>query len=190
MKTMSEELAIETKHYIAKALKNAQEHSDHNRSWCHRDPVHWCKVAQHILQKPSSAYSFIKSGKCKKNAYYDIQTELFSDPESQIIRNAWASEIAAIQFQGIDTFRTSQEKYSEAVEEGKIEIDGNELFKQAKALQGFNDIHGKLTGNNVQKHVVEHVVTQDDYDQKKQELKDRIAKAKEAKKVEEDIIEA
>jgi hypothetical protein len=37
---------------------------------------------------------------------------------------------------------------------------------------------------------VEHVVTQDDYDAKKQELMDRIAKAKEAKKVEEDIIEA
>lgn len=158
---MSEELALKTKDYVAKALKNAQDARGH-QGWCHRDPVLWCKVANHILQKPTSAYSFIKSKVCTKNVYYDIQTELFADPESQLIRNAWASEIAAIQFQGIDTFRESQDKYSDAVHNGEVTIDGNELFKQAKALQGFNDIHSKLTGNNVQKHVVEHRTTLDE----------------------------
>lgn len=186
---MSKELALETQNYVAKALKVAQENANHNRAWCHREPEHWCKVAQHILQKPTSAYSFIKSGECTKNVYYDIQTELFADPESQLIRNAWASEIAAIQFQGIDTFRESQARYSDAVHSGEVAIDGNELFKQAKALQGFNDIHGKLTGTNIQKHVVEHVVSQDDYDTKKAELQERIRKAKEAEKVESEIIE-
>jgi hypothetical protein len=160
--TMSKELALETQNYVAKALKVAQENANHNRAWCHREPEHWCKVAQHILQKPTSAYSFIKSGECTKNVYYDIQTELFADPESQLIRNAWASEIAAIQFQGIDTFRESQARYSDAVHSGEVAIDGNELFKQAKALQVFNDIHGKLTGNNTQKIVVEHKTTLDE----------------------------
>lgn len=186
---MSEELALETNDYVANALKNAQDNANHNRAWCHREPEHWCKVAQHILQKPTSAYSFIKSGECTKNVYYDVQTELFADPESQLIRNAWASEIAAIQFQGIDTFRESQARYSDAVHSGEVEIDGNELFKQAKALQGFNDIHGKLTGNNVQKHVVEHIVSQEEYESKADELKAKIAAAKEAKKVESEIIE-
>jgi len=38
---MSEELAIETKDYITKALKKAQEATGHNRAWCHRNPKHW-----------------------------------------------------------------------------------------------------------------------------------------------------
>jgi hypothetical protein len=111
--------------------------------------------------------------------YYNVKQELLADPECQAIRNAWAAEISAIQFQGIDTFRESQEKYSEAVENGDVAIDGNELFKQAKALQGFNDIHAKLTGNNVQKISVEHVVTQEEYEDKAAELRAKIAKAKE-----------
>jgi len=185
---MSEELALKTKDYVAKALTKTQG-SLGPQGWCHRDPVLWCKVANHILQKPTSAYSFIKNKNCTKNVYYDIQAELFSDPESQLIRNAWASEIAAIQFQGIDTFRESQDKYSDAVHIGEVTIDGNELFKQAKALQGFNDIHSKLTGNNVQKHVVEHVVTQEEFEDKRAKLEAKIAKAKEAKKVESTLIE-
>ena len=187
---MSEELALETNGYVAKALKTAQENTGHQRAWCVREPKKWALVAQHIIQQPCQVSEFRRKHKITKNFYYDVKAELLADPESQLIRNAWAAEISAIQFQGIDTFRESQARYSDAVESGEVQIDGNELFKQAKALQGFNDIHGKLTGNNVQKHVVEHVVSQDDYDQKKQELKDRIAKAKEAKKVEEDIIEA
>lgn len=179
---MSEDLALETKDYVTKALKNAQDNAGGAQAWCYRDPKKWCKVAQHIIQKPTSAYSFIKAKNCTKNFYYDVQTELFADPEAQLIRNAWASEVAAIQFQGIDTFRTSQEKYSEAVEEGDIDIDGNELFKQAKALQAFNDIHGKLTGNNIQKHVVEHIHTQEDFDDVEAQI--RAEMAEKAKKVE------
>jgi hypothetical protein len=76
-----------------------------------------------------------------KFAYYDIQKEIFEDPESQMIRNQWASEIACIQFMGIDTFKKSQEDYSKSVQDGDITIDGNELFKQAKTMQAFNDIH-------------------------------------------------
>jgi len=185
---MSEELALETKNYIAKALKKAQD-SHSSQGWCHRKPKHWALTAQHIIQQPCTVTEFRKKHDITKNFYYDVKTELLADPECQLIRNAWAAEISAIQFQGIDTFRESQSKYSDAVASGEVTIDGNELFKQAKALQGFNDIHGKLTGTNVQKHVVEHVVTQDDYDAKKAELMEKIAKAKEAKKVESEIIE-
>ncbi len=186
---MSEELALETTSYIANALKTAQENTGHQRAWCVREPKKWALVAQHITQQPCSVEEFRRKHKITKNFYYDVKTELLADPECQLIRNAWAAEISAIQFQGIDTFRESQSKYSDAVASGEVTIDGNELFKQAKALQGFNDIHGKLTGTNVQKHVVEHVVTQDDYDAKKAELMEKIAKAKEAKKVESEIIE-
>jgi len=63
------------------------------------------------------------------------------------------------------------------------------MFKSGKSLQALNDIHGKLTGNNVQKHVVEHIVSQEEYESKADELKAKIAKAKEAKKVESEIIE-
>jgi hypothetical protein len=159
---MSEELQLDTKEFISKKLRDAQEITEHGQAWCNRDPKQWCKVAQHILQKPTSAHSFITEGKCTRNFYYDVQAELMADPESSAIRNAWASEIAAIQFQGIDIFRASQSKYADAVESGEISIDGNELFKQAKALQGFNDIHSKLTGNNIQRVVVEHKTTLDE----------------------------
>jgi len=187
---MSEELAIETKHYIAKALKNAQEATGHNRAWCHRNPKHWALVAQHVIQQPCQVTEFRKKHGITKNFYYDTKAELMADPECQEVRNAWGSEVASLTFEGLDTHRMIMNKFGDRVESGDIEVDENVVFKSVKGLQGLTDIHGKLTGNNVQKHVVEHVVSQDDYDQKKQELKDRIAKAKEAKKVEEDIIEA
>jgi hypothetical protein len=41
-------------------------------------------------------------------------------------------------------------------------MDGNELFKQGKSLQAFSDIHAKLTGNNIQRVVVEHRTTLDE----------------------------
>ena len=175
---MSEELAIETKHYIAKALKNAQEATGHNRAWCHRNPKHWALVAQHVIQQPCSISDFRKKHGITKNFYYDTKAELMADPECQEVRNAWGSEVASLTFEGLDTHRMIMNKFGDAIENGDIEVDENVVFKSVKGLQGLTDIHGKLTGTNVQKHVVEHVVTQDDYDQKKQELKDRIAKAK------------
>ena len=158
---MSEELSLETNDFVAKALKNAQD-THGLQGWCHRNPKHWALTAQHIIQAPSEASQFMRKNGITRKFYYNVKQELLADPECQAIRNAWAAEISAIQFQGIDTFRESQEKYSEAVENGDVAIDGNELFKQAKALQGFNDIHAKLTGNNTQKIVVEHKTTLDE----------------------------
>ena len=159
---MSEELTVETNKFIAKKLKDAQEASNHGRSWCKRNPKHWALVAQHIIQKPSEVNTFLRKNNIKRNFYYDVQTELLADPESSEIRNAWASEISSVLFQGLDTYRKSQNSYSDRVESGDIEIDGNELFKQGKSLQAFNDIHSKLTGNNIQRHVVEHKTTLDE----------------------------
>jgi hypothetical protein len=159
---MSEELSIVTKDYITTALKNAQAASEHNRAWCHREPKKWGLVAQHIIQMPTTVADFLRKNSITRNFYYDVKTELMADPECQSVRNAWASELASIQFQGLDTFRASQDMYSTAIENGSVTIDGNELFKQAKALQAFNDIHGKLTGTNVQKIVVEHRTTLDE----------------------------
>lgn len=188
---MSSELAIETKSYIAKALKNAQEATGHNRAWCHRNPKHWALVAQHIIQQPCTIEEFRRKHKITKNFYFDCKAELMADPECQEVRNAWGSEVASLTFEGLDVHRTIMNKFGDAIESGDIAVDENVLFKSVKGLQGLTDIHGKLTGTNVQKHVVEHVVTQDDYDQKKAELKERIAKAKEAKVVDDDdIIEA
>ena len=185
---MSEELALETKDYIAKALKKAQD-SHSSQGWCHRKPKHWALTAQHIIQQPSTVTEFRKKHGITKNFYYDTKAELLADPECQEIRNAWGSEIASLTFEGLDTHRMIMNKFGDAIESGEIEVDENVVFKSVKGLQGLTDIHGKLTGTNVQKHVVEHVVTQDDYDAKKQELMERIAKAKEAKKVEEGVIE-
>ena len=161
-KTMSEELTVETKNFITKKLRDAQEATGHGRAWCKREPKKWALVAQHIIQKPDEVSTFLRKNKITKNFYYDVQTELMADPESSEIRNAWASEISSVLFQGLDTYRKSQSNYSDRVESGDIEIDGNELFKQGKSLQAFNDIHSKLTGNNIQKVVVEHRTTLDE----------------------------
>ena len=159
---MSEELAVETKNFITKKLRDAQEATGHGRAWCKREPQKWALVAQHIIQKPNEVNTFLRKNNIKRNFYYDVQTELLADPESSEIRNAWASEISSVLFQGLDTYRKSQNSYSDRVESGDIEIDGNELFKQGKSLQAFNDIHSKLTGNNIQRHVVEHKTTLDE----------------------------
>ena len=161
-KTMSEELQLETKDFITKKLRDAQEATGHGRAWCKREPKKWALVAQHIIQKPDEASSFMRKNNITKNFYYDVQTELMADPESSEIRNAWASEISSVLFQGLDTYRKSQNQYSDRVESGDIEIDGNELFKQGKSLQAFSDIHAKLTGNNIQRVVVEHKTTLDE----------------------------
>jgi hypothetical protein len=54
------------------------------------------------------------------------------------------------------------DKFSSAIDSGEIEVDENVVFKSVKGLQGLTDIHGKLTGTNVQKHVVEHRTTLDE----------------------------
>ena len=162
MGTMSEELQIETNDFVARKLKDAQDATDHGRAWCKRQPKKWALVAQHIIQKPDEVSTFMRKNKITRNFYYDVQTELMADPESSEIRNAWASEISSVMFQGLDTYRQAQDQYSNRVENGEIQMDGNELFKQGKSLQAFSDIHAKLTGNNIQRVVVEHKTTLDE----------------------------
>jgi hypothetical protein len=158
---MSEELSIETNNFISKKLVEMQNSMTPN-AWCHREPKKWLLVAQQIIQQPTEHSEFMRKHNITRNFFYDVRTELFSDPECKSIRNNWANEISSVMFQGLDTFRASQDMYSTAIENGSVTIDGNELFKQAKALQAFNDIHGKLTGTNVQKIVVEHRTTLDE----------------------------
>lgn len=180
---MSEELSLDTNTYVAKALKAAQD-THGNHGWCHREPKKWALVAQHITQQPCSNDAFRRKHKITKNFYYDVKTELMADPECQMIRNAWAAEISSVMFEGLDIHRTILNKFGDAVETGEIAVDENVMFKSGKSLQALNDIHGKLTGNNIQKHVVEHIVSQEEYESKADELKAKIAKAKAAKEAE------
>ena len=172
---MSKELSVETKDCLLNALKRAQENNS-GQGWCHREPKLWMKVANHIIQGTTSANSFIESGACARNFYYNTKAELLADEECRAVRNAWASEISAIQFQTIDTFRESQELYGEAISSGEIQVDGNELFKQAKTAQAFGDMHAKLTGNNIQRIEVSHKSTP-------QEINEMIANLPEAEEV-------
>ena len=158
---MSTELATDTKDYVTKALKAAQEsHSPHG--WCHRKPKHWALTAQHIIQQPCEVSAFLEKNGITRNFYYDTKTELMKDPECEAIRNAWGSEVASVMFQGLDTHRALQEKFSKEVEKEDFVVDQDVLFKHGKQLQAFNDIHAKLTGNNIQKIVVEHKTTLDE----------------------------
>lgn len=160
---MSEtELAIETKDYVTKALKAAQEATGHNRAWCHREPKKWALVAQHIIQQPCAIEEFRRKNSITKNFYFDVKAELMADPECQAVRNAWGSEVASLVFEGLETHRKIMNKFGDRVESGDIEVDENVAFKSVKALQGLTDIHGKLTGTNVQKIVVEHKTTLDE----------------------------
>jgi len=52
--------------------------------------------------------------------------------------------------------------FGDGIESGAIPITEDVAFKSVKALQGLNDIHSKLTGNNIQKIVVEHKTTLDE----------------------------
>ena len=170
---MSEELQLETKDYITKALKKAQEATGHNRAWCHRNPKHWALVAQHVIQQPCQVTEFRKKHGITKNFYYDTKAELMADPECQEVRNAWGSEVSSLIFEGLDTHRTIMNKFGDRVESGDIDVDENVAFKSVKALQGLTDIHGKLTGTNTQMIVVVHKSTA-------QEINDIIANLPEA----------
>ena len=178
---MSEELSIDTNTYVAKALKAAQD-THGNHGWCHREPKKGALVAQHITQQPCSNDAFRRKHKITKNFYYDVKTELMADPECQMIRNAWAAEISSVMFEGLDIHRTILNKFGDAVETGEIAVDENVMFKSGKSLQALNDIHGKLTGNNIQKHVVEHVHTKQDFEDKEAELERKYQEMKQAEK--------
>ena len=158
---MSKALAIKTNDYISTALKTAQDtHSP--AAWCHRNPKHWEMAVQHIIQQPGTVSDFLLKHSIKRNFYYDTKAELMKDPECEAIRNAWGAEVASVMFQGLDTHRLLQEKFSREVEKDDFVVDQDVLFKHGKQLQAFNDIHGKLTGNNIQKIVVEHKTTLDE----------------------------
>jgi len=159
---MSSELQLETQDYVTKALKNAQEATTHKRAWCHRKPKHWALTVQHIIQQPCSIEEFRRKNNITKNFYFDTKAELLADPECQAIRNAWGSEVASLMFEGLDVQRKIMNAFGDGIESGAIPITEDVAFKSVKALQGLNDIHGKLTGNNIQKIVVEHKTTLDE----------------------------
>ena len=60
---MSEELTVETKNFITKKLRDAQEATGHGRAWCKREPKKWALVAQHIIQKPDEVSTFLRKNK-------------------------------------------------------------------------------------------------------------------------------
>jgi hypothetical protein len=159
---MSNELATTTEGYVLKALKTAQDANKHHQGWCNRDPKKWALVAQHIIQQPCSIDGFRRDHSITKNFYFDVKTELMADPECQAIRNAWGAEVASIMFEGLENHRKIQNKFGDAIDSGEITVDENVVFKSGKSLQALNDIHAKLTGNNIQRHIVEHKTTLDE----------------------------
>jgi hypothetical protein len=175
---MSEELSLQTKDVLKKKLVSLQG-SSAMTSWANREPQTWMASAKHIMEPSCSVNEFLAKNKMKRNAYFDLKRDLLKDDDCKQVRAAWGDEIASMQFQGFDTARLSQEKYSEEVALGNVKIDAKELFMQTKSLMGLGDLHAKLTGNNVQIHRVEHV-GQQDYDNKRDEIKARIAKARAA----------
>ena len=159
---MSEELSIESKNYVTKALMASQEIHG-GQAWCHRDPKKWALTAQHIILPVGSVSEFARNNNIARNLYYEIKA-------------------ASLTFHGLDTHKTIMDKFSEAIDSGEIEVNENVLFKSVKGLQGLTDIHGKLTGTNVQKHVVEHVHTKQDFEDKEAELERKYQEMKQAEK--------
>lgn len=190
---MSEELTVETSDFIAQALKGAQERTGHAKAICKINPKQWCIVARHVLEDGLDIAKFNRKHGIKHWTYFKIRKELAADKDYDDFRNRIAAEAAV----SIEMGNELEDRMSEKLLDRLDDFDNVDVKEHAQALAQVSrsnsmklDRFQKLTGATTQNIVVEHVVSQDDYDAKKQELRDRIAKAKEAKAVEEDIIEA
>lgn len=181
---MSEDLTVETTDFIAQALKGAQERTGHAKAICNINPKQWCTVAKHVLEDGLDIAKFNRKHGVKHWTYFKIRKELAADKDYDDFRNRIAATAAVSMEMGNDLEDRMTEGLMDRLDDFK-EADVKEHAQALAQVSRSNsmrmDRFQKLTGATTQNIVVEHVVTQDEYDQKKQELRDKIAKAKQVR---------
>lgn len=177
-----EELATKTSSFIAEALTEMQS-SKAPQHLCNREPQTWMLIARHCVEGDSRVTDFRKQHNILAKLYYSVRNDLMHKGDFESLRMAWGHEFGSL----VEATRELQwqitEQLSNDIASGEYKPEGKDLAQVARAGGMAFDTFQKATGGNIQKHVVEHVVTQEEYEDKAAELRAKIAKAKKAEQV-------
>jgi hypothetical protein len=185
---MSEEVALEPKDFISKTLKEMKKSKGHQHL-SNRSPKVWSVVAKHIISDGLDVAQLCRETGVSRWTYYNIRKELATTDDYEAIRSKAAADAATDYEMGAELERRYMEKMLELIEKDELEIDGKGYAQINRGQSLKAERFQKFSGAATQVVEVNHVVSQEEYEDKAAELRKRIAKAKEAKSVEGDIIE-
>ena len=176
---MSTSIVAKTADFIECRLKELQS----NKGPAHlaiREPARWMLVAKHVMNGKGSVVSFRKEHDVTRKMYHSIQNDLKALGDFEALRTEWGREIGSMIDAKSEMEWQMLEKFGKQLDSDDFLIEAKDITAITRSRQADFDIFQKATGGNVQKIEVNHVVSQEEYDDKKKELKDRIAKAKQA----------
>ena len=172
---MSEEVALEPKDFISETLKEMKK-SKGPQHLSNRSPKVWSVVAKHIISDGFDVAELCRETGVSRWTYYNIRKELATTDDYEAIRSKAAADAATDYEMGAELERRYMEKMLDLIErEGYAQINRGQSLK-AERFQ-------KFSGAATQVVEVNHVVSQEEYEDKAAELRARIAKAKEAEAV-------
>jgi hypothetical protein len=180
---MNNELATTTGDYLVKRHKEAMD-TMKPHSMANRSPKKWMLCARYIIEDGLNPTEFMgKTGQTRNN-YYDIKRFLETSDDYEQIRSQSALDAATDYEIGVDLERKYTEKMFKAMDKGDLEINaqGYAQIQRGQSLKA--ERFQKFSGAATQHVVVERVVSQEEYETKADELKNKMAKAKAAKAAE------
>ena len=177
---MSTELAETSDDFLLKALKAAQDATSAPKAHCHKSPKRWLLIARHVVEDGMDISAFLKTSGVTRNNYYDIKRFIETHDDYENIRAKAALDAATDYEMGVDLDRAYTEKMHQKMDADELEIDAKGWAQIQRGQSMRADRFQRFSGAATQHVVVEHVVSQEEYEDKKQELRDKIAKAKQA----------
>ena len=179
----STELAATSDDFLLKALKAAQDATSAPKAHCHKSPKRWMLIARHVVEDGMDITAFLKTSGATRNNYYDIKRFVETHDDYENIRSKAALDAASDYDMGVDLEREYTEQMHELLAKKELEIDAKGWAQIQRGQSMKADRFQKFSGAATQHVVVEHVVSQEEYEDKAQQLRDKIAKAKAVKAV-------
>lgn len=120
---MSTELAQTTDDFLLKALKAAQDATQHPKSHCHKSPKRWLLIARHVVEDGMDVSAFLKTSGVTRNNYYDIRRFVETHDDYEEIRAKAALDAVTDYEMGVDLERKYSEQMHKKMDDGTLEID-------------------------------------------------------------------
>jgi len=176
---MSTSIAVKTDNFIESRLKALQNEKGPSHLAI-REPARWMLVAKHVMNGKGSIADFRREHDVTRKMYHSIQNDLKALGDFELLRTEWGREVGSLIDAKVEIEWQMIEKYGKQLDEDDFKIEAKDITAMTRSKQADFDVFQKATGGNVQKIEVNHVVSQEEYEDKAKEIRDRIAKAKQA----------
>lgn len=158
---MSTELAT-TDDFLVKALKAAQEATQHPKAHCNKSPKRWLLIARHVVEDGMNVTAFMKKSGVTRNNYYDIKRSVETNDDYENIRAKAALDAATDYEMGVDLDRAYTEKMHQKMDKDELEIDAKGWAQIQRGQSMRADRFQKFSGAATQHVIVEHKTTLDE----------------------------